>query len=371
MSKVKILGTGTLRSGGTLVSNILSISKKNHVFSEMIYYSRHMYKRYRSINQNSTLNKYCSDFALRLKYKNNIKIEAKILFNFILKNKFKDFDDIHSLTLIYLLKYLKKNEAKNLIEYSNGEWRFIEKFLKMKETNKSFHVIRDPRAVISSFKKLTFHKGSDYWYPIFNWIDSYNHYEKLKKKFSEKKYLFLKFEDLHNNPKVSVKKILNFVNCKTPKNFNIKLWKKRLAIQNAYLNISAYDKKKKIGFSKKRINMWGLHLKDWEVSTIEYLCSNQMKKLGYEIDSKQDNSHIKKGLNFIKKNKKLKTRLAIYLKKGLGTHLRIDDPSKPENWGSKINFGKKFINDENYKEFVLERAMVSKTYNFQRKNNKI
>ena len=76
MSKVKILGTGTLRSGGTLVSNILSISKKNHVFSEMIYYSRHMYKRYRSINQNSTLNKYCSDFALRLKYKNNIKIEA-------------------------------------------------------------------------------------------------------------------------------------------------------------------------------------------------------------------------------------------------------------------------------------------------------
>ena len=69
-------------------------------------------------------------------------------------------------------------------------------------------------------------KKYEYYLCLFQWIDSVQTSLLLKRKYNNKKYLLLKFEDLHNFPK-SCKKILNFANLKyNKKDFTLKNWKK-------------------------------------------------------------------------------------------------------------------------------------------------
>ena len=46
----------------------------------------------------------------------------------------------------------------------------VKDFLNLNKKNKSFIVMRDPRSVFSSFKKLTFNKNFSYLNCVFNWI---------------------------------------------------------------------------------------------------------------------------------------------------------------------------------------------------------
>ena len=45
-------------------------------------------------------------------------------------------------------------------------------FLKLNKNFKSIQYIRDPRAVLSSFKKISFVKKYEYYLCLFQWIDS-------------------------------------------------------------------------------------------------------------------------------------------------------------------------------------------------------
>ena len=57
-------GTGAMRSGGALVLSILELDKKTITFCEIYYFSRHIYKKYKNLN--------------------NVKTKYKILIIFIL-----------------------------------------------------------------------------------------------------------------------------------------------------------------------------------------------------------------------------------------------------------------------------------------------
>ena len=61
---------------------------------------------------------------------------------------------------------------------TNGETLKI--FLKMSSEHKAFQIIRDPRAVLASWKKLTYSKGNKYLNIIFQWIDAVNYCENKK-----------------------------------------------------------------------------------------------------------------------------------------------------------------------------------------------
>ena len=224
----------------------------------------------------------------------------------------------------------------------------------MNKKYKAIHVIRDPRAIISSFKKITFGKGYEYLFPIFNWMDSFNYYLKYKKKYNCNRYLFLQFENLHNQPDLNVKKILSFANLKFNKKYLLNsFWKKKLTENKEYVNFSAYDKNKKYGFDSKRINNWKSNLENWEISLIQNLLGKAMKELGYNnIDLKNDKKLFKKGLKNIRSVPKFKQRLNNLLKFNEGTYLRFNNPKNHINWSSSYDPRKKFVNDKEYKFFL-------------------
>lgn len=341
-------GTGAMRSGGALVLSILELNKKNITFCEIYYFSRHIFKKYKNLDSKKTKYKISYNFYLILKYRNNININFNMIFNTLKNKKIKNYGNLYIILANILIQNKK---VKNFIEYSNGEWRFVDKFLNLNKKFKSFLIIRDPRSVIASFKKISHGSKYDYLNCIFNWIDSFDYLKKLKKKYTNKRFLDLKFEDIHENPERNTKKICSFLNIpfqeKYIKNNNFK------KIKNKSLIFSALNNKPSYGFDVSRNNQWVNSLKKWEVAIIEHCCGSRMKKLNYKLEN-LDKKELIKGMKILNKNNIIKKRFNFFEKNNKGTNLRMNDPSKPQNWSSHRNSLKKFVEDKEYYNYINE-----------------
>ena len=365
--KIKIFGTGTMRSGGSLVSNILGLSSDTKVFTEIIYFARHIFKSKINFSNQNELHYIAGEISNRIYFRNGVSIPAKNFYLNFTKHRIDNISKLYESILFTFLETSKQSKKKVILEYANGEWRFIDKFLNMNKNYKSFHVIRDPRAIIASFKKITFGKKYEYLFPIFNWMDSYNYYQKYKKKFTSKRYLFLKFEDIHVKSEYNIKKILSFADLKFKKEYLSKnYWKKKLTENKDYVNFSAYNNKKQYAFNSKRNDMWQNNLENWEISLIQNLLQEPMINLGYKkIVLSDDKKLFNKGLKNIKSVPLLRKRLKDLIYQNIGTDLRINDPKIPKNWSSRYNPKKKFFHDNEYKIYINRLNILNKL----KKNN--
>ena len=351
--------TGTMRTGGSLVSNLLSIHKDLIIITDIIHFFRYIYKKYDPIDQNHNLYRLSAELSLRLKLRDDLKIDKKIFYKKFIKNNVKTYGEVYSSIFEVLLKKIPKK--KFIGEYANGEWKSIGDFLSFNKKNVAVHVIRDPRAMLSSWKRITFSKGHKYLNSIFNWIDSADSYEKYKKKFGNKRYLLIKFEDIHKNPEKISRKLCNFLDLSFDKNMiKEKKWKSLLKNKFNYINETAYGKKNKVyGFSKNRIHEWKKNLSKWEINLVNHLCKKRIKKLGYKTE-KIDKKLLVQGIYNIKKDKFLSKQYKYFLKHDEGFKYGLNDPTDPKNWESRLKPGTKFIHSSEYKIYKKELINIKK-----------
>ena len=111
-----------------------------------------------------------------------------------------------------IMSYLaNKTEKPNWGEYVTLGWRKIPDYLEMYPNAKVIHIYRDLRAIISSFSRVTNMPDSLYLQCIFNWIDSINYMQKYLGTIPSDQYYALKFEDIHNNQEIEIKKLCKFL----------------------------------------------------------------------------------------------------------------------------------------------------------------
>ena len=92
MSKKIIFGSSTPRSGGSLVTNILSLHPEVIITKDFIHFFRYIYKKYNPLTKKN-LYKLVYEFCLRIKYRNKIIISPKeILNNINLTNNMNNDD---------------------------------------------------------------------------------------------------------------------------------------------------------------------------------------------------------------------------------------------------------------------------------------
>jgi hypothetical protein len=355
-----IFGTGTSRSGSSLVSNLLSTNKKVIMTNDLIHFFRYIYNRYNPIDNTSKQLLLIKELCLRLKYRNRISLSYQKIFN-----HFKSINSYSGVLSSLNSFLLEENPGKEIIgESANTEWVNIENLLEMNNNYKAYQVIRDPRAVLSSFKKLTSARNYDYLDIIFFWVDAVNHKIKYEKKYSADRYLSIKFENIHKFPEENAKKLCNFVNIDyDPNMINTENWSKLLNSKYIHINTSAHSNKKVFGFSKKRISNWNNNLEEWEVALIQYLLKDYLKMLDYELIDCSEKT-ARKGLEIIENNKKLNNLLIKFKKDKSGTSVRSDDPTKPENWGAtdlSTNPNLKFIDTDDYKNYMKELNLIRST----------
>ncbi len=358
MKKKLIFGTCLPRSGGALVSNLLTSHKKILITTDLFHFFRFSIGKYQPIKKFSNQYKLIQDLCLRLKIRNKLHINPQE----IIKNKkISNYKDILDIFAEFIQKKLK---GKNYIgEVANNEWRNIENFLKMNKKHKAFQIIRDPRAILASWKKLTYSKGDKYLNIIFQWIDAANYCEKNKRKFS-KSFIVIKFEDIHKNPKKSAKKFCKFLKVKFDKNMiDTKRWPKLLKSKFVRVSNSSYGKKKIYGFSSKRTQNWQTKIEKWEIALVQHLLKKYLKRFNYEIIP-TTTSDLKKGLQKIRKDKFLHKNYKIFLKTGEGNYGHLKDPTKPENWGttSSSNLKEKFSDTKDYKKYIKYLRIINKEY---------
>jgi len=297
--------------------------------------------------------------CLRMKYRRQINLSPEeILPHF--KNV-KNYNDV----IVALSDFiLSKNTNKKIVgELANTEWRNIKNFLIFNENYKAFQIIRDPRAVLSAYKKLTYQKGFKYLNIIFFWIDALNYSENYLSHYTKERYFRIKYEDILNYPENSVKKLCEFVGVQVdPNMLQTEKWSDLLNSKFNYINFSAYNNKKSYGFDKNRIFQWKSYLEEWELVLVQYLLKDYLRKLNYEIlDCNQNLLH--KGLNIIESDDILKKNFYHYQKTNEGTDKPLNDPSKPENWGAtdtSKNIKAKFIDTDDYNNYLNEISKIQK-----------
>ena len=357
MTNRMIFGSGTSRTGASLLSSMLSVHKDILITTDLLHFFRFIYNKYSPIKLPSNQYKLAYETCLRIKYRHRIELSPKKLLSY-----FKGAKDYNDVILAISNFILEKNKNKKVFgEFANTEWRNIKTFLEFDSNYKAFQVIRDPRAVLSAFKKITYSKGHKYLNLIFQWIDALNYSEKYLKQYSPDRYLRIKYEDIVSFPNESVDLLCKFLEVKVdPNMLDGEKWKDLLNSEFNFINVSAYTNKKSYGFSKDRIFKWKDHLEDWEVALVQYLLKDYLKKLNYQIfDCSSD--LIKKGLDIIENDETLAKNFDHFKKTHQGTDKLLNDPSKPENWAAtKVHGDKskkitdKFIDTTDYKNYLKE-----------------
>jgi hypothetical protein len=357
--KTKIFVTGTMRTGGSLLINLLSAHSKILILNERVYFFRFIYNRYDPLNEEN-LDYMLNDQRLRLKYRKNIDIDVNFLRKEILKQGIS-YRNIY----IVMMDYFKNKMGKEIWgEFSCMSWREIPIFLKLFEEGKIIHTFRDPRGVFASWKKLSSIPNNAHLNCIFNWIDSTNFVKYYKRILKPEVYYANKYEDIMNDPKENVTKLTKFLGVEAEDIlFEPEKWAETFDPKLVVVPRSAHDGDNIVGYSTKRVSNWKKNLEDWEIYLIETLCEKNMKELGYNLENKnfdEENPLFKKGLSEIKKNHFVYKNYLNFKNNGEGTNQYPTDPTDPRNWGQKGNSSKWFVESEMAKDYYQELAISSK-----------
>ena len=92
MSKKIIFGTGTPRSGGTLLSNILSVHKDISITTDLVHFFRHIYKKYCPISKSSNQSKLVYELCTRIKYRQQIILSPEEMLSHF--DKVENYSDV-------------------------------------------------------------------------------------------------------------------------------------------------------------------------------------------------------------------------------------------------------------------------------------
>ena len=204
----RVYVSAPMRSGSTLVSNILNAHSKVQII-ENFHFKRFIFNKGGPLTKKIVAFK-LREMGIRLKIRYNIRINEEKVLKKIFKKKltYKNiYDEL-------MKEQLNINPNINIVgEDSAMNWRFIETFCKYYDNAKVIHIIRDPRSIFASWKQATYQK-KDYWGCIMNCIDNMNYAKYYDNKIDKKKYMIVKFEDILLKPKYFAKKISKFLKIK-------------------------------------------------------------------------------------------------------------------------------------------------------------
>jgi len=359
--KQRIFITNTMRSGSSLLVNLLTVHSKILIMSDNVHFFRFMYKRYGPLcEKNLHFMLYCE--KARLKYRLGIELNVEEILSKVKKRGFTYqivYDEIMN-------SFLKMTNRMIWGEAPALQWREIPIFLNFFSDGKVIHLYRDPRGVISSWKKLSSLPDDVYLNAIFNWIDSINHVERYTESLSPDRYIAVKYEDIHAEPEVWAMKLCDFIGVPFEDNLiQPEKWQdilSRIGSNLVKIPRSAHEGNNIVGFSMERTKHWKNNLEDWEICLIEFLTKDKMEKLGYDFFKKSyPLSLLRKGIDILRKNPFLLQQLNVFLATGEGINKYPTDPTNPNSWGAPHNPSEWFMDSPVAKDYFEDIKKAEKT----------
>ncbi len=272
-----ILITGTFRSGTTLIAQIL----KNHPEVELVYdsvnFMRFSYDRYNPLSQFSNVESLLTEIHKRISERWDMNFDYNRVID-CLKNQEITYGLIYDILMSELL--LTKSEAEIWGEKTTLVWTKIPEFFKMFPNGRVIHIIRDPRAILSSWKKMTNAPGNDYLDAILNCQDSMAKMDQYKSTFKDKRYVAMKYEDLVDHPAALMKIVCEKLDLiYTDELLDAKMFADKAG--KKWSGNSMHQDNVK-GITKKLVDIWKTKLDNWEIYLTEHIVGKYMTTFDYK-----------------------------------------------------------------------------------------
>lgn len=273
-----ILITGTFRSGTTLVSQVLNSHSKLAITYDSVNFLRFSYQKYDPITNPSNFRKLLVEIEQRITKRWGLAFDINKVLNNCSKGGIT-YATIYDALMNELL--LSDQSAIHWGEKTTLVWTKIPDFLEMFPMGVTIHVIRDPRAVLASWKNMTNAPGNDYLDAIFNCLDSMNKALQFQDKYNKSQHVIVKYEDLALEPEKTVKELCLGLNIEfEPQMLDTQQFKNKKG--EVWSGNSIFESKIN-GFSSSSINKWKTQLQDWELLITQFCLEEVMNSFSYEL----------------------------------------------------------------------------------------
>lgn len=284
--KSPIFIVGANRSGTTLLRLILNAHSRLAIPEEVVYFGSFMagipIEKWESPGLNDdAYSRFVKDFVVKkcasLEGVNQEKVTDKIL-----RDKPYDFSKPYR----YMLEAWADIHGKNRWgEKTPGNLFYADILLEMFPGAQFIHVVRDPRAGVSSMMNTTFFPKDI----VFNALNRHKFMTAgraiLEKAVPENQRMTLRYEDLVLHPEEAVKRICTFLD--EPFEASMMGFYKD---SSRYMKQDAATKFNKAAtkpISADMLLKWKKKLTDSEIAQIEMLCGEEMKEFEYDFEHKR------------------------------------------------------------------------------------
>jgi hypothetical protein len=215
-------------------------------------------------------------------------------------------------------------------------WSRIPDFLRMFPDGKAIHVLRDPRSVTASYKKMTNEPGFTYLDAAFNTIDAIQSIRRFRTEFGADRVMLLRSEDVALQPEASIRSVCAFLGIE---------FSDRMMDPGEHGRIIGEDWRENTSF-RGRIEgfpapstRWREFMTPAETMFVEMVCQPYLAENGYQADDHMpDESDWAQMYRFLE-DPFLRERFRRWLHTGRGSEGYRTDPYMTE---MKIVFPERF-----------------------------
>ena len=212
------------------------------------------------------------------------------------------------------------------------EWTNIPLFIEFFPKGKVIHIIRDPRDVLVSYKKMTIETGKKYLDSIFANMHSFDFALQYSSELPKERYLVLKYEDFIRDKKSTIQFMCEYL---------------EIEFDNQMLNVEKYKDavgqpfvlKDHSSFPNSEgppLDRWKDHIDLFELELIEALLAKQMRSFNYQLSENFIKSNLFSLFSLLDEDELIKERLINYLISNHGVESFPSDPTDSNNWSGDL-----------------------------------
>jgi len=270
------LVTGVYRTGSEFFAQ--TISGHPELVSRMynVDVMKWAYRQYDPIEQPANAHRALADIAERNRLRYDFAIDVEAMERAYRARNAPGYGTLYDTLMTELFC---DGEKRHWAEKCQLLWREIPDYLRIMPNGRVILVLRDPRAVLASFKKFTFVPPPAYLGAVFNCFDAMKHAKRFRAELPADRFLVVRYEDSAANPEAEARRVYAFLGLDPARAvYDPSAWGQdgvKWRINTAFQDTAErFD----VARSLKR---WRENLDDDEIGFTEAVCGPLMAEFGY------------------------------------------------------------------------------------------
>ncbi|WP_420722583.1 sulfotransferase family protein [Hwanghaeella sp. LZ110] len=313
--------SGVYRSSTTFLAALVGCHEQYRATSSLVKFMRFCLYRFDPIQEPENHERLVDEAFQRVKKRWDVTFDAAAALAYARKNGVS-YASLYDALMRQILIDNGGGDGE-WIDKTAVLWSRIPDFLSMFPKGKVIHILRDPRSVCASYKKITNEPGYTYLDAAFNTVHAIQSVRRYVKELGPDRILLLKSEDLLTNPEHHVAEICDFLDVP---------FSDRMMQPDKFGEILGEDWKSNTSFRGTLSGFhppseyWRKNMSAAEIKFVEMITQPYLSEFGYDADglppTKEEWSQM---YNFLE-DPLIRDRFSKLLKTGEGSEGYRTDP---------------------------------------------